>query len=312
MTAAIRSLLFVPGDSERKLEKSRESNADAVVLDLEDAVAASRRSIAREMVCAYLKQGRSKPGTAAWVRINPITSRDALLDLAAVVAGRPAGLLVPKADGPTDVLRVSHGLDVLEAREGLPIGSIKIIPVATETARAPFTLGEYRNAGLERLYGITWGAEDLSADIGAAAKTDEDGTLSLTYRTVRSLTLLAAKASGVEAIETVYPDFKDSEGLKRSSFAARREGFTARLAIHPDQVEIINAAFSPSVEEVAFAERVVAAFAATPDAGVCAVDGKMLDRPHLIQAEKLLARRDAFASRATSAPGGSAGARSIS
>jgi citrate lyase subunit beta / citryl-CoA lyase len=294
MTASVRSFLFVPGDSERKIEKSRASNADAIVLDLEDSVSQARKAIAREMVAKYLLEGAAKPGIAQWVRINPIETREALDDLAAIVAGKPAGILLPKAESPSDVARASHYLDALEAREGLPFGEIQILPVATETAKAPLTLYQYPDANLRRLYGLTWGAEDLSSALGAASNSDENGNLDLTYRTVRSMTLMAAKGSGVEAIDTVYPDFRDLEGLMSSSKSARREGFSGRFAIHPDQVDIINAAFSPSEAELAHAAAVVAAFDAEPDAGVVSLDGKMLDMPHLKQAQRLIAMRDAF------------------
>jgi citrate lyase subunit beta/citryl-CoA lyase len=296
MNAPIRSILFVPGDSERKIEKSRGSAADALVYDLEDSVAEARKPLARQMIADYLRAG-GRPGLAQWVRVNPLTSPGCLHDVAAIVSGRPSGILLPKAEGPDDLQRLSHYLDVMEAREGVPAGSIQVMPVATEIAQAPFTLGDYARADLPRLFGITWGAEDLSADIGAATNMDEDGQLSLTYRTVRSWVLLAAKASRVEALETVYPDFRNSEGLRKSCVAARREGFTGRFAIHPDQVDIINEAFSPSADDVAFAEKVVAAFAANPDVGAVGVDGKMLDKPHLTQAQKVLAMRDAFAAR---------------
>ncbi len=293
----LRSILFVPGDSERKIEKSGSSNTDGVVYDLEDSVAQTRKPLAREMIASYLRQGGRKSGATQWVRVNPLTSPECLLDVAAIVGGHPAGLMLPKADGPADVMRLSHYLDVMEAREGVPAGSIKIIPVATEIAHAPFTLGAYAEANLTRLFGITWGAEDLSADIGAATNMDDDGRLSLTYRIVRSWMLLAAKACRVEALESVYPNFRDHEGFRRSCTAARREGFTGRFAIHPDQVDIINEAFSPNADDIAFAEKVVAAFAASPDAGAVGVDGKMLDKPHLTQAQKVLAMRDAFAAR---------------
>lgn len=295
MTAApIRSMLFVPGDSERKIEKSRASTADALVLDLEDSVAMARKPEARGLVAGVLAEGPSA-GPALWVRVNPVDTADCLPDLAAVVRGRPAGILLPKAAGPLDVIRVGRYLDALEVREEVEPGSIAIIPVATETPRASLALGDYSDHHLPRLFGLTWGAEDLAAALGAASNTDEDGRLSLTYRTVRSLMLLAAKANDIEAIDTVYPDYRDLDGLQRSSIASRREGFTGRFAIHPDQVAMINAAFSPSEADIAFAEKVVAAFAAAPDTGVVGVDGKMLDRPHLIQAQKLLALRDAYA-----------------
>lgn len=297
MSLPMRSMLFVPGDSERKIEKSRASNADALVLDLEDSVAPARKAFARATIAEHLRSTAARTRAAQWVRINPLSTPDALLDLAAIVAGKPAGILLPKAESPADVQKLSHYLDALEARDGLTVGSIAIVPVATETARAPLSLGAYPDAGLTRLFGITWGAEDLSAAIGASTNVDDDGRLSLTYRTVRSLTLLAAKACNVEAIETVYPDYKDLTGLEKNCIAARREGFTGRFAIHPDQVDVINAAFSPNAGEIASAERVVAAFAAAADTGTVGLDGKMLDRPHLTQAQKVLAMRDAFASR---------------
>ena len=297
MRPPVRSLLFVPGDSERKLEKSRASQADALVLDLEDSVSLARKAIARGLIAEYLKGGQFRRGTSQWVRINPASTPESLLDLAAIVVGRPAGILLPKADGPAEVQKVSLYLDALEVREGLPAGSISILPVVTETARAALSVGDYRNATLPRLFGMTWGAEDLSAAIGAATNADEDGRLSLTYRMVRSLTLLAAKACGVEAIDTVYPDYKNLAGLRASCVASRREGFTGCFAIHPDQVDVVNEAFSPSAEDVAYAERVVAAFAVARDVGTLGLDGKMLDKPHLTQAQRVLALRDALASR---------------
>jgi citrate lyase subunit beta/citryl-CoA lyase len=296
-TAPLRSLLFVPGDSERKIEKASGSETDAIVLDLEDSVAPGRKTLARQMVADHLAARRFKPTTAQWVRINDLTTPEALQDLAAVVGGRPAGILLPKCKGPRDVARLGHYLDVLEAREDLPAGSVAVMAVATETAGSPFALGDYKDARLPRLRGLTWGAEDLSAAVGAATNADEDGRLSLTYRMVRSLMLLGAKAADVEAVDTVYPDYRDVEGFRRSCIASRREGFTGRFAIHPDQVAIINEAFSPSAEDIAFAERVIAAFAAAPEAGAVGLDGKMLDRPHLSQAQKILAMRDTFAGR---------------
>lgn len=296
MIPLVRSILFVPGDSERKIEKSKALSADALVLDLEDSVAPARKVIAREMTAAHLKGGNFRKGTVQWVRINPLNTPEALQDLAAVVPGRPACILQPKVDGPADVQRLSFYLDALEARDGIPGGTIKILPVVTETAAAPFSLGEYASAGLVRLYGLTWGAEDLSAAIGAATNKDEHGDLALTYRMVRSLTLLAAKACDVEAVDTVYPDYKNLEGLKQSCVNSRREGFSGRFAIHPDQIDVINEAFSPSAADIAFAERVVAAFAAA-DTGVVGIDGRMLDKPHLTAAEKMLSMRDALAAR---------------
>lgn len=290
MPAPCRSLLFVPGDSERKISKARASGADGLVLDLEDSVAPGRKDVAREIVARLLCGTRPDSYPSLWVRINSLATPEALADLAAIVEGRPAGVLLPKADGPHDLVRLGHYLDALEAKAGFQIGTTSILPVATETASAPFGLGAYKDFALPRLFGMTWGAEDLSAALGATTKMDDGGQLSLTYRTVRSLCLLAAKACGVEALDTVYPDFKDLEGLRRACIVSHREGFTGCFAIHPDQVAVINEAYTPSVTEIEFAAKVVAAFAAAPAAGTLAINGKMLDRPHLVQAQKLLAR----------------------
>ncbi|MDE8652428.1 HpcH/HpaI aldolase/citrate lyase family protein [Novosphingobium album (ex Liu et al. 2023)] len=297
MRIPVRSFLFVPGDSEKKLGKARESAADALVLDLEDSVAAGRKPEARRMVAEYLRSGAVRPGLELWVRINPLRGDHVLEDLSAIVGARPSGLLLPKAEGPQDIRILSHYLDVLEVREGPTDARTEIIAVATETAASTFALGEYRNAGLERLYGMTWGAEDLSADIGASSNKDADGRLSLTYRMARSNMLLGAKAAGVHALETAYPDFRDLEALSSTLTGARREGFSGGFAIHPAQVAPLNEAFSPSAEDIAMAEKVVAAFASAPDVGTIGIDGRMFDRPHLTQAEKVLAIRDAFADR---------------
>lgn len=287
MTAPIRSFLFVPGDSEKKLGKIAGSAADAVILDLEDAVTGTRKPIARTMVSEFVAaQADAAKSPQLWVRINPLDTEHALSDLAAVVAAAPAGIVVPKVDGAADVLRVAHYLEVLEAAHGIAAGSVRLLPVVTETARAPFRLGEYASAGIDRLYGLTWGAEDLSAALGALGNTGPDGAWTTTYQLVRSLTLLGARAAEVEAVETLYVDIRDEKGLIDSSRRARGEGFSGRIAVHPAQVEPINSAFTPSAEEVEFAERVVQAFAA--DVGTVAVDGKMLDLPHLKQAQRLL------------------------
>ena len=297
MRLPLRSFLFVPGDSEKKLDKTVDSPADALVLDLEDSVAPSRKDGARRLVGEYLRAKRARPGLEVWVRINPLNGPHALSDLATIVGGAPRGLLLPKAEGAADIARLSHYLDALEVREGITPGSIEIIAVATETAAATLALGSYCGAGLARLYGLTWGAEDLSADIGAASNKQADGELSLTYRVVRSNMLLAAKAAGVHALETAYPDFRNLEVLGTTLVAARKEGFAGGFAIHPAQIEPLNTAFSPSAEDIALAEQVVAAFAADPDVGTIGIDGRMYDRPHLIQAQKVLALRDAFAAR---------------
>jgi citrate lyase subunit beta/citryl-CoA lyase len=284
-----RSWLFIPGDSEKKLNKVGDSNADAFILDLEDAVAPARKPVARAMIADFLANPPFGAKAQYWVRINPLDSGMALDDLLAAASGALSGVMVPKVDGPADVLRLSHYLDMLEAQNGLESGTIGILPVATETPSAPFRLGDYAAARLERLRGLTWGAEDLSAALGASTNLDASGAWASTYLLARSLCLMGAHAAGVQAIETLYVDFRDPEGLRRSTAAARAEGFGGRIAIHPAQVDIINECFTPSPEEIAFAERVVQAFGAQPGTGTLALDGKMLDIPHLKQARNILA-----------------------
>lgn len=290
----IRSFLFVPGDSERKLAKISDCGADAFILDIEDSVAPSRKGVARELLPGLLRN--DPPGgrrAELWVRINPLGTPDALADLAAVVPASPDGIMVPKVNGPEDVRQLSHYLSALEAASGVAAGSIRILPVATETPLAPLRLGNYAAAGLRRLYGLTWGAEDLSAALGASTNRDDTGSWAFTYRMARSLCLLGAKAAGVEAVETLHADFRDHEGLAASSRASRAEGFSGRLAIHPAQVDTINACFMPSEAELDFARRVVALFAANPGAGTLGLDGKMLDIPHLKQARQVVAVAEA-------------------
>lgn len=285
----VRSWLFVPGDSERKLAKAGDVGADALILDLEDAVAPDRKAAARALVAEYVG-GRSRDGRAGevWVRINPLDTPEALVDLAAIVRAGPDGIMLPKAVGPEDVLRLSHHLEALEVREGIAAGAIRVLPVATETAAAPFRLGNYAAAGLSRLAGLTWGAEDLSAALGASTNRAPGGGWADTYRLARSLTLLAAHAADVQAIETLQSDFRDEAGLLASSRAARAEGFTGRLAIHPAQVAPINAGFMPSEEEIAEARAIVAAFDGAPGSGTVGFYGRMLDRPHLRAAQRTL------------------------
>ena len=287
----IRSFLFVPADSEKKLGKADESGADAIILDLEDSVAPANKPSARKLAADFLT-ARPRAGRRyqIWVRINPLDTDLALSDLAAVVASAPDGIMLPKPEGPADVLQLSHYLDALEVQAGLEPGSIRIVPVATETPGAVFKLGDYGEAGLARLTAITWGAEDLSAAIGASTNLDASGEWAPAYKLARSLALLASHAAGVQAIETLYVDFRDEEGLRASCRAARSEGFTGRLAIHPAQVAVINECFSPSPEEISHAQRVLAAFAANPDAGTVGLDGKMIDIPHLKQAKRVLAQ----------------------
>jgi citrate lyase subunit beta / citryl-CoA lyase len=286
----IRSYLFVPGDSEKKLAKADAAGADALILDLEDSVMLPSKTIARELTRNFL---RDRPQRARksqlWVRINPLDTNLALVDLAAVVAQAPDGVMLPKANSPLDVLQLSHYLDALEANSGIPSGSIRILPVATETPCAPFRLGEYAEARLDRLVGLTWGAEDLATAVGASTNVDASGQWGFTYRVVRSMTLLAARAAGVKAIDTLYVDFRDDAGLRASSRASRAEGFDGRLAIHPAQVAGINESYMPSADEIEHARKVVAAFEASKGAGAVALEGKMVDLPHFKQASALLA-----------------------
>jgi citrate lyase subunit beta/citryl-CoA lyase len=297
-SGTLRSMLFVPGDSPKKLGKGDASGADALILDLEDSVAPSQKARARALVPAYMaERPRGTRSSQLWVRINPLDTEYALPDLAAVVAADPDGIMIPKADGPIEVQRLSHYLDALEVQAGVAPGSIGILPVATETARAPFQLGGYANAGLARLRGLTWGAEDLSAAVGASTNLDAGGQWTLTYRIARSLTLLAAHAAGVQAIETLYVDYADEAGLRESCRRAREEGFSGRIAIHPAQVAAINDSFTPSTAAVDHARRVVEAFEQAGGAGVVGLDGKMLDRPHLTQANAVLASWAAYSGR---------------
>lgn len=281
-----RSLLFIPGDSERKLARAATSGADLVLLDLEDAVAEPSKAAARALVATHLRTAeRAQPG---WVRINPLDGPHALADLAAIVPARPDGIMLPKATR-TDAERLHHYLTALEAAADLPIGGIRVIVVATETAPALFGLGDY--AGCPRLAALTWGAEDSATALGATDNRDETGAYDFPYQLFRALCLAGAAAAGVTAIETIHGDFRDTEGLAQVAAAARRAGFRGMMAIHPDQVPVINRAFSPSEDEIARAERIVAAFAAAPGAGTVGLDGAMLDRPHLRRAEAVLAMR---------------------
>ena len=282
----MRSLLFVPGDDERKLAKGFASSADALILDLEDAVAPARKAAARE-ICASTLQAASTT-KKLFVRVNALDTGQTLADLAAILRGRPYGVVLPKCRGGDDVRLVGHYLGALEAREGIERGATRILPIATETGAAMFGLGSY--AGVERLCGIFWGGEDLAADLGAVANRDAVGRYTGPYELARSLCLYAAAAAQVDAVDAVYTNFRDLEGLKSEAAQALRDGFSAKAAIHPDQVEPINAAFTPSAGDVAWAKRVIAAFDEAPGAGVASLDGKMLDRPHYRTAQRVLAR----------------------
>jgi len=280
----MRSLLFVPADSDRKLARGLESGADALILDLEDSVAAANRATARRLAREFL-EAHGSDRIRRYVRINPLASGLALDDLAATVAGRPDGILLPKCT-PDEVRIADHYLSAFETAAGATVGAIQIIAIATETPQAVFALGGYTGAS-PRLEAITWGAEDLAACLGGNNRTI-DGEYDGPYRLARSLCLLAASAAGVAAIDTIYTDFRDEAGLKAECAAARRSGFAGKMAIHPAQLSAINEAFSVSAAERDWAERVVAAFAANPDAGTLALDGKMIDKPHLVLARRLL------------------------
>jgi citrate lyase subunit beta/citryl-CoA lyase len=275
-----RCLLFVPGDRPDRMEKAAAGEADALILDLEDSVTEGARAAARAAVAGFLRRTRRQ---ALFVRINPLDSGLAEADLAALAGTAADGIMLPKCGGPEDVRRLAAALD----SGGFPPETV-VLPIATETPAAIFQLGFY--AGAPRLGGLTWGAEDLPAAIGAATSREADGRLTPPYELARSLTLFAAHAAGVPAIETVYPDFRDAAGLGETAARAARDGFSGMMAIHPAQVPIINAAFTPDEAAVARAERIVAAFAAQPEAGALALDGRMIDAPHLKQARAVLAR----------------------
>lgn len=265
------------------------AGADAVIFDLEDSVAPENKTRARGLVAECLRQvPRGTRPTQYWVRINAFDTGLSLDDLASVMPTAPDGIVQPKIDGPDDVVRLSYHLDALEAAFGLPSAAVGILPVATETAKAVFRIGSFADAPPARMIGLTWGAEDLSAAIGASTNRDASGGWAATYRLARSLCLLAAHASGVQAIETLYADFRDESGLREASRAARAEGFTGRFAIHPDQVEPINDSFTPAADEIEHFKQVVAAFEAVPGTGAVSLDGTMLDRPHLVQAQSIL------------------------
>ena len=282
----LRSLLFVPGDSEKKLAKSISTSADALILDLEDSVSHDRTAIARSMVSEFLK-AHSNRAQQLWVRINPLQTPLALHDLVAVMAGKPDGIMLPKPLNAKDAQQLDHCLSALEVREGLELGSTRIIPVATEVVGALFDLQSYAGA-TPRLQGLTWGAEDLATALGATSNRNEQGDFTFTYQLARSLCLLASAHAEVQAIDTLSVDFKDMKALAADVQNARREGFSGKLAIHPDQVEVINQGFTPSAHDLSHAQRIVDAFAQAQGAGAVQLDGKMVDKPHLTQALRLL------------------------
>lgn len=288
---AMRSWLFVPGDSEKKLGKAAATGADVIIVDLEDSVAPANKPRARELARDWLAAHRNQVAErkfGRWVRINALDSRMWRDDLVAVLPGAPDGIMLPKSAGPESVQALGAELYELEQRSGLATGSVKILPLVSETAAAAISIPAYANAPLPRLAGLTWGGEDLSAAIGASRKYDKDGRWTDAFRFVRAQTLLTAHARGVIAIDTLHADFADTKGLKRIAEEARADGFTGMLAIHPAQVPVINEAFTPTEAELEEARAIVAAFAGSPDAGTLQIDRRMIDRPHLMLAQRML------------------------
>jgi citrate lyase subunit beta / citryl-CoA lyase len=286
----MRSLLFVPGDSPRKLEKALQAGADALILDLEDSVAFSEKEGARRTTAAFLAEARqAAERPRLFVRVNALSTGLTDADLDGVMAGAPDGIMLPKAVGGPDMAHLGAKLAVREAEHGLDDGGTRIVAIATETAASLFVLGGFAGAS-RRLAGLAWGAEDLSADLGAEANRDEAGLFTEPFRLARNLMLFAAAAAEVDAVDTVFTNFRDPEGLARECREAQRDGFVAKLAIHPGQVPVINEAFTPTPEAVARARAIVDAFAQNPGAGVVGLGGEMIDQPHLKRSERLLRR----------------------
>ncbi|MBO9525153.1 MAG: CoA ester lyase [Sphingobium yanoikuyae] len=287
----MRSWLFAPGDSEKKMAKAADSAADIALFDLEDAVATENKAIARQMVHDFLA-ARPEGRERLWVRVNPLDGPYTLDDLAAIMPARPGGIMLPKVYGRQDVERLDHYLTAFEAAHGIERGSTPLIVLVTETAEAMFHTGDYK--GAPRVVALTWGAEDLADSIGASSNRNADGSYGFTYELARSMCLLGAATAGVTAIETIQGDFRDLDGLKARAEKVRRDGYRGMLAIHPAQVDVINAAFTPTEEEIAEAQAIVDIFAANPGVGAIGYKGGMLDRPYLSRAEQLLRQAGAL------------------
>jgi citrate lyase subunit beta/citryl-CoA lyase len=288
----MRSLLFVPADGGSKLDKALASGADAVIIDLEDSIAPDRKDDARASAAAFLKAAVAHPSRPRLlVRVNGLATGLTDADLDAIVPAQPDAILLPKAEGGASVIHADAKLAAREAISGLADGHIKIVAQAIETAAGIFQIGSFRGAST-RLIGMTWGPEDLSAELGAEANRDTEGRLTEPYRLARSLCLFGAAAAGVPAIETIHTDYRNLDGLRRDTEKARRDGFSGRLAIHPAQVAVINEVFTPTAEALAKARAIVAAFAAAPGAGAIGIDGVMYDRPHLMRAQRLLSQSE--------------------
>jgi citrate lyase subunit beta / citryl-CoA lyase len=286
----MRSLLFVPGDSRKKLDKALTSGADVLLIDLEDSIDLGAKDEARKVTAEFLSKHESTTNRPRlYVRVNGLTTGMLDADLDGVMRSVPDGVVLPKAIGGTDVAHLGAKLAVREAEFGLADGATRILAIATENAAGVFALGTFAGSS-HRLMGLTWGGEDLSADLGAETNRDEGGAYTDPYRLARSLTLFGAAAAGIDAIDSVFTNFRDMEGLAAECRASRRDGFVAKMAIHPAQVPVINEAFTPSPEAIERAKAVIEAFKANPGAGVVGVNGEMLDRPHLLRAERLLKR----------------------
>jgi citrate lyase subunit beta/citryl-CoA lyase len=289
----MRSYLFAPGDQPRKLEKAMASGADAVLIDLEDSISTERKAEARQTTAAFLKDAVAAANRPRlFVRVNGHQTGLIDDDLDGVMAGKPDGILLPKAEGGACVTLLDAKLTAREAIHGIADGATRIMVLATETAAAMFNAGSYKGSS-RRLMGLTWGAEDLSAEIGAQANRDRDGHFLDPYRLARSICLTAAANAGVQAVDTVYVDFRNVDGFRRETEDGRRDGFTGRMAIHPAQVPIINEVFTPTQSAIEHARRVIAAFAAADGAGTVGINGLMYDRPHLVRAQQVLARAKA-------------------
>ena len=286
------SLLFVPGDSERKLAKCAHVGADALILDLEDAVAPERKPAARELARAFLNSARTGAGAQVWVRINALNTPDSRLDLAVVMAARPYGIMVPKVDHPSDLVGLSNDLSALEAQAGIAVGTTRLVPML-ESPRAVLTAADYLQTPLQRLSGITWGAEDLGAALGVRSSHDANGDWNFALRSARVQCLLVARALQVGAIDTVTTDFKNLDALRAECMLSYATGFSGKLAIHPDQVSVINRVFLPSPAELDHARQVIAAFEAASGSGAVSLNGTMVDIVHLHAARRLLAGREA-------------------
>jgi citrate lyase subunit beta/citryl-CoA lyase len=286
---AMRSLLFVPADSGSKLDKAFASGADAVIVDLEDSIASDRKDAARASAAAFIQSAvQQVKRPRLLVRVNGIATGLIDADLDAIVAAKPDAILLPKAEGGASVIHADAKLSAREALAGIEDSHIKILAQAIETAAGLFLAGTFNGAS-QRLIGMTWGPEDLSAELGAEANRDRDGRLTEPYQLARAMCLFGAAAARTSAIETIYADFRNLDGLRRDTEDARRDGFTGRLAIHPAQIAVINEVFAPTAEALAKAQAIVAAFAASPGAGAIAIDGIMYDRPHLARAKQMLA-----------------------